>query len=315
MIKNIIFIGTNFFAAKILENMIIDCVDIILIITKENKQSGRGMKYHEFPVKSISKKYNKNYLEIRTLNEKYVYDLLKDMNPNIIIMTDFGDIISQEIILLPKYGIYNIHPSILPDLRGPTPIHSAILFGYNFTGISIIKINKYIDSGDIIFNKQIKIGKNDTYILLMIKLVKLSKKIILKFLTKINKNRIRYIKQNENLAIYTQKINNDFFRIDWNTTAKYIERKIRSLIGIRNPYFKYNNKIIKIITAKIVKNNNKYKYISGKIININKHGLYIGTSKNILKINKILIEGKSVVKIKDLLNSNTQIFKKNEYII
>lgn len=308
--KNIIFIGTNNFAAKILEKLIKNKVKINSTFTKPDAKKGRGQKISPYPVKIISEKSNIKCFTQKNINSKTSIKIIKNLSPDIILMTEYGEKIADEIINIPKYGILNIHPSILPKLRGPTPIQTAILTGEKETGVSIIKINNKIDSGLILNIMKYKIKKYDTYITLMKKLSVLSVKCIIQTLNGIKYKKITPYKQNENDATITIKIDKSFYKINWNDTAINIERKIRALSGIKYPFTFLKNMQIKIAYVKILKK----KCIStpGIIINITKYGIDVSTKNGLIRIKKIQFQGKNVNDIKNIVNSNTNFFNIGE---
>lgn len=309
--KKIILIGTNNFAAKILEKLIKKKYNILCTITKEDNKIGRGQKITEYPVKKLSKEKSILCLTPNDINSLESEKNIQQLKPNLIILVDYGDKIKENIINIPKYGIINLHPSILPKFKGPTPIQTAILNGEKETGVSIIKINNKIDSGNILNIMKFEIKKNDTYEKLFKKLNNLAIKCLIKTLKEIKTNTLIETIQNENDATYTQKIDKLFYKIDWNDTALNIERKIKSLTGIKYPFTTFKNEKIKIVYAKMIKKNIIIK--PGLIKNINKNGIDIITKENILRIKKIQFQGKKVITIKDILNSKKDFFKINDF--
>ncbi len=302
--KKIILIGTQKIAyyqfKKIIKKKI---YKIILIITKKNDIVCKLSKYKNLNIFKI-----KNNEEIKNIFKKNI----KIKKLYLIIIICFGLKISKYIIKKTKIGCFNIHPSLLPKLKGPSPIQYSILKNYKITGVTLIKINKKIDEGNIILQKKYKINKKENYISLYKKLTKLSLKILFKFFKKIKENKIKYKKQNKKKSTYTKKIYKIDGKINWNNKAKYIERQIRAFCLWPKTFFYYKKYIIFIWKVKIIKK--KYIYKIGQIIKYNKKYLDIQTSKNILRITKIQISGKKINKIKNIYNSKPNLFKKN-YII
>ncbi|HIH2763376.1 MAG TPA: formyltransferase family protein [Candidatus Azoamicus sp.] len=142
--------------------------------------------------------------------------------------------IKNNIINIPKYGIINIHPSLLPSLRGPTPIQTAIINGLDKTGTSIIKINEHYDTGNILNKNTCKITKYDTYDSLSIKLKKKSVNLLFSTLKKIKKKNIKEEKQNTIIKSNTKKLEKDFFFINWEDSAILINRKLDQLLVLQN---------------------------------------------------------------------------------
>jgi len=308
--NKIIFIGTNNFAAYILDKLIYKKITIIAVFTKPDSIMGRGKILKEHPVKKIAKKNTK--IKIYTPNnintEKYI-NIIKNIKPKLIIVTDYGNIICDKIINIPNANVINIHPSKLPKLRGASPIQYAILKGYKSTGISIIKLSAKLDSGDIINYKGCKIALNDTYISLKKKLCKLALICLIETINIFKKNKVNYIKQNHKNATYANKIESNFFKIQWNNSNENINRKTRALLNNKNSSHTYiNKKYIKIIN---VRNTNKKNNIlkPGTIFKINKLSLSVKTKDKIINIYKIQLPGKKISYIKNVLNGNKTLFK------
>lgn len=305
--KTILFIGTNNFASSILLELIKKKINILYVITKPDKKMDRGHKEKSQPVKIIAEEHKIQYETQENINDKKTINFIKKIMPNLIIMIEYGSKLNNEIINIPLHGIINVHPSILPELRGPTPIQTAILRGYKETGISIIKINNKIDSGDILNINKCKINNNDNYISLFKKLIKLSVKGLMKTINDINNNNILFTKQDENKATYTYKFNKDFYKIDWRQNAIDIERKIKALTGIKLPYSFLNHTLIKIANGKSVKK--KHNYEPGTIIDIKNNNMDVAAKDGILRINNIQIQGKTINNIENILNSKNHLFK------
>lgn len=305
--KNIIFIGTKDFASYVLEKMIKKKYDIICSVTKNDKNMGRGLKKKSHPVKQISIENKINIITTDNINKEEIK--IKNLNPEIIIVTEYSEKIKKNIISIPKYGIINIHPSLLPELRGATPIQSAIINGLNETGVSIMKINEKYDDGNILSQQTCKINETDTYDSLSKKLKKIAVRILLKTLNNIEKNNQVEIKQETKNKTHTKKIEKDFYLINWNDTATLINRKIRSTFSAAKHHSFIENTSINIIETIPMKKNKKYVCAPGTIIKINKYGIDVKTGFGILRIKKIQFPGKKINIIKDVLNSKSYLFK------
>ncbi|HIH2762745.1 MAG TPA: methionyl-tRNA formyltransferase [Candidatus Azoamicus sp.] len=309
--KKIILIGTNNFAAKILESLIKKKIKIMSTITKPDNKIGRGQKINKYPVKIVSEKYLIPCITEENINSLKSEKKIKKLVPDLIILVDYGKKIKKNIINIPKNGIINIHPSILPKLKGPTPMQTAILHGEKETGVSIIKINNKIDSGNILNIMKYKIKENDTYEKLFKNLSSLAIKCLIKTIKDIKNNKIIELIQNKDEETYTKKLNNEIYEINWNETALNIERKIKALTGIKYPFTTFKNEKIKIVYVKIIKKNIISK--PGTIKNINKNGIDVTTKENLIRIKKLQFQGKKIITIKDILNSKKNLFKINDF--
>ncbi|NIG99357.1 MAG: methionyl-tRNA formyltransferase [Buchnera aphidicola (Periphyllus acericola)] len=303
--KKIIFAGTNKLSAEHLNQLIIKKFNIISIITKlDNKIRNKNI-FSE--VKKIAIQNKIEFIQPKSLNSKKIYQYIKNIKPHIMIVVSYGLIIPKKIINLFPLGCINVHTSLLPKLRGPSPIQYTILQGIKKTGITIIEINEKIDSGYILYKKSIIIKKNETYITLLKKLSILGKKSLIKCLKKIFLKKIIKIPQNEKKVTYTNKIKKKNGLINWHSNAKNIEKQIRAFILWPGSFFFIKKIMIKIWKAKIVKSSKKN--IPGTILKANKNGIFISTKKNILKIKKLQISGKKKNNVSQIINSYKKLFK------
>lgn len=303
----ILLIGTQKFAyiqfKKIIKNY---KKNIIAIITK------KGNNYTEY----LAKKKKIKLFQIK--NKKEMISLFKKkiikLNIDLIILIEFGIILPKFIIKIPRLGCYNVHPSLLPKWKGPSPIQYTLLHGDKKTGITFIKINEKIDEGNIILQKKCNILKNDNYITLYNKLINLSKNIINKIIKKIYLNKIIELKQKKIYKKnYTYKIKKIDGIINWKNTAKKIDRQIKAFYKWPKTFFYYKKYIIFIWKIKIIKKyNNKYKI--GEIVSYNSKHLKIQTGKKIIKIIKIQINNKKKMKINKFFNSKPKFFIKGKIL-
>ena len=310
----IIFIGNDLFASKLLHEFLNLKINFIYVITNIDKKQGRGQKIIE---NEISKIANKNKIPVYKTNDINGNEselFIKNLNPNIILMSGYGKKINNNIFNIPKYGILNIHPSILPKLKGPTPIQSSILYGYNETGISIIKINEKLDGGKIIYSEKCNINKNENFLTLTNKLVELTKNCILDIILNIKKEKINnYYNDINIIESYTKKFNKNFYKINWSDSAINIDRKIRAFFGLKKFSFNINNIEFKIIESEIIKYDNITE--PGCILDINKNEIIISTGLDALKIVKLQMCSKKENYIKNIFNSIKFLINKNDKII
>ncbi len=246
----IIFIGTSSFAVPALENLIEDNRQVVLTITAPDKPAGRKNKLTPPPIKEIALKYNLNILQPEKISQAKTE--IKKLEPDLIIVASYGQIIPKEILALPKKGALNLHPSLLPKYRGPSPIQAAILNGDKTTGVNIIKMNEKMDAGPIIAQQESKIELNDTYQSLENKLAEQSADLLIEILPRYLKGKIKPRLQDENKISYTKILTRDDGKIDWDKSAQEIERKIRAFYPWPGAWTEFNNKRIKIIKAKAI---------------------------------------------------------------
>ncbi|WP_340147638.1 methionyl-tRNA formyltransferase [Buchnera aphidicola] len=303
----IIFAGNDAFSLKHLKKIfLLSFVKLKAIIISKKKKRNQKISY----IEKFSKKNNIKLIKVKNFNSK-IKKKLKNINSDLLLVVSFGMIIPKKILKIFTLGGINIHASLLPKWRGCSPIQNSILSGDKKTGISIIQMNTEIDSGDIIYIKEYKIKKKENYNSLSNNLAKIGKQSIVKVLNQILKQKIKKIPQNNNKATYTKKIKKKDGHINWNNSAKKIERMIRAYKPWPSSYFFINKKMVKILKSEIIlkKKKNKNKNLIGKIKDFNKNGILIETKKNFLNITKLQISGKKKNYSCNLYNSYKNFFK------
>ena len=258
----IIFLGTPEFALPSLEKLVSSRHDVIAVVTQMDKPSGRGNKLTASPVKEFAIKNNIKVLQYEKISRDGLEDL-KSLNPDIMITAAYGQILSQAIIDVPKFGIINVHGSILPKYRGASPVQSAVLNGETETGITIMQTEAGLDTGDILSVAKTVIGENETSGELMERLAYIGSDLLLETLDKIEDGTITRTKQQHADATITKKINKDECIINWNKSAK----QIKCLILGANPD----------PVARTVLNGNQVKIYKAKISDIPSTNQEVGT--------------------------------------
>ncbi len=305
---NILFVSINDFSwiffKKIIKNKLFN---IKYILTKKNKNNKLFIK--KILKKKIKIIYTQSIKKLKKIKNK-----LKNINLDLGIIISYGFIIPKSIIKIPKFGFINIHASLLPKWKGPAPIQWSILSNDKNTGITIIKINKNIDEGDIIYQKKILIKKKDNYITLFKKIQKIGYKILPIIIIKIFNKNIKYIKQKIIKNKYARKIIKKDGLIIWKKDkAEYIKKKIKAFYKWPKTFFYYLNKIFFIWSISIIKKLKK-KNIPGKILKYNKNELIICTKNIPIKIKKIQLNNKKKIKISNLFYSQPKLFIINKIL-
>ncbi|HOZ54031.1 MAG TPA: methionyl-tRNA formyltransferase [Bacilli bacterium] len=294
---NIIFMGTPKFSVPVLK-MLIENYNVIGVFTQIDKPSGRKNEIIFSPIKQLA--LDNNIKVFQPLKLKEETELVFDLKPDIIITCAYGQILPEEVINYPKYGCINVHASLLPKLRGGDPIHKAIIYGYKQTGITIMYMDKNMDTGDIINTQEIDIEEIDTYDTLHDKLSLAAPILLQNTLEEIISNKHIRIKQNDNEATYAYIVKKEEEKIDFNKSTKDVYNQIRGLSSVPGAYTTLDNKIIKVYSAK--KDHNDSNKKPGTIININKDSIGVKTLDGEILLTEIQMEGKKRTLVKDYLN-------------
>ena len=303
MTDNIIFMGTSKFAVPILEKISESKLNISVVYTQPPKKSNRGMKVQKSPIQIKSELLG---LPIRTPNSLKnnidEYNFIKKIEPIIVIVISYGQIIPKEFLELSKKGFLNVHASILPKFRGAAPIQRVLMSQDTETGISFMKINEHLDTGPVLETYKIKIDSNLNATVLEEKLSKLASEKIIENINNIIRGKAKLKEQDHSEATYAEKIDKKEGQIIWSDSAKSIIGKINGLHPNPGAYFTFNGDRYKILKAEIGNGSGQ----PGEVLN---DKLEIACSNNeSIKVIEIQKEGKKIQEISQFLNG-TKIFK------
>lgn len=293
----VVFMGTPTFSVPILESLIKEC-NVILVVSQPDKEKDRKGAFVSTPIKQIALSHNIEVYQPTKIKEEY--QKIIDANPDIIITCAYGQIIPESLINYPHLGCINVHGSLLPRLRGGAPIHHAIINGDNETGITIMYMDKHMDSGDIIAKHSLPIGPNDTLDIVYEKMSKLGASLLMETLPSIVAGTNDRIKQDEKYVTFGYNITKEEEKINFNNPSIKIHNLIRGLSSIPGAYCFLKEKRLKIYQSELT--NTKSTSSPGTIEKIDKTGIYISTNDNLLKIIDIKLEGKKRCLVKDFVN-------------
>ncbi len=299
----IIFFGTSYFAVSALEILVKEGYAIIAVITNPDEPTGRKRILTPPPVKAVAEKYGIKILQPESLrNNLSLVSCLLSLRADVGIVIAYGKIIPSEIINLPKHGMLNIHPSLLPKYRGPSPIQSAILNGEKETGITIMKIDEEIDHGPILKMQNLKI-KNQNYKELETELSKLGAELLIEVLPDYLAGKITPQPQNHAEATFTKMIKTEDGRIGEKDTAERAYNKIRALnpepgtyINIKNGDKNFRLKILNAELPASPENQPK----TG-ILFIRDRTLMLGLKDGCIKLTQVQPEGKNPMSGEDFI--------------
>lgn len=300
----IVFMGTPDFSVKTLDMLNNDSnIEVLCTITKVDTKSSRGQKINFSEVKKYAIEHNiKCYQPDKIKNDTELINTIKKLNPDFIVVVAFGQILSKEILDIPKDGCINGHASLLPKYRGASPIQSMILNGDKIVGTTTMLMSEGLDSGDILEQYSFEIADEETGGSLFDKLSDETAKLIIH--TILNFQNINPIKQNEEEATYVKTIKKEDGLINLeNETAEFIERKIRAYNPWPSAYIYIDNKLFKIYKAKIIDDLNikNLKEIQNNIY-LSNTDMFFKTKNKYLQILELQPESKKRMSIQDYLN-------------
>lgn len=298
----IVFMGTPDFAAGILEDIIKAGHEIALVVTKEDKPRGRGKEVTFTPVKEVALKHNLPVFQPHRIKDAEAIETLKKYEADVFVVVAYGQILSREILDMPKKICVNIHASLLPKYRGAAPIQWAVIDGEQYTGVTTMRMEDGIDTGDIIETITYELKSDETGGSLFDKLMELGGKLIVSTLEKIENGTATFTKQDDSKSTYAKMLNKKLGDIDFSMDAVSIERLIRGLNPWPSAYTSLNGKNLKIWKA--VTKKDEYEGQPGEIVYVSEDEMYIKTGKGVLSIIELQLEGKKRMYIQDFLHGN-----------
>lgn len=298
--KRVVFMGTPEFSVPVLE-MLIENTNVVLVVTQPDKEVGRHHELKATPVKECALKHNiEVYQPIKIRNE---YEHILEMNPDIIITCAYGQIIPSILLDTPKYKAINVHASLLPKLRGGSPLHKCIIDGYKETGVTIMYMAPGMDDGDIITQRSVEIKDADNVGIIHDKLSIMGRDLLLETLPNIFSGNITRTKQDPNEVTYAYNIKREEEKIDFNKTAREVFNQIRGMYPFPVAYTTLNGEVIKICEVRI---GNSSKGKPGEIIETSKDGISVMCKDKNIIITRLKPSGKKEMTAKDYLNGKNK---------
>jgi len=300
----IVFLGTPKFSDVVLKELIENDFKPSLIITCPDKPVGRKQIITPSPIKETAEKHSVSISQPQKITT--IESQIKKLKPDLIIAAAYGTIVPKEILDIPRYGCLNLHPSLLPKYRGPSPIQATILNGDQKTGVTVIKMTEGLDQGPILASLNFIIGNiKMNYQELEDELAKLGAKLLIDVTSKWTQGKIEPTKQIETKATYTELIKKEDGKINWASPAIEIERKIRAFDPWPGTFCQANGKYLKILKSFVLKETESGPFGSpGKVYLAPDDRIAIQCKPDYLIVEELQFEGKTKMRIEDFLKGN-----------
>lgn len=244
----VIFMGTPDFAVPSLESLL-QHHEVVLVVTQPDKPKGRGKKMAFSPVKECALAHNIPVLQPAKVREPEFVEELRKYDADLIAVTAFGQILTEDILFMPKYGSINVHGSLLPKYRGAAPMQWAIIDGETVTGITTMYMAKGLDSGDMLLKAEVEITPDDTFETVHDKMAVVGADLLIETLQKLEDGTLQRQEQDHEAATYAPMITKETGHIDWSKPAQDIINLIRGLNPVPTAYTIYQEEVLKIFRA------------------------------------------------------------------
>lgn len=301
----IVFMGTPEFAVGALEKIIEAGHQVVSVVTQPDKPKGRGKELHMTPVKICAITHAIPVFQPVKIKAPEAVKILREYEADIFVVAAFGQILSEEILAMPKYGCVNIHASLLPKYRGAGPIQWAIIDGEKKTGVTIMQMDKGLDTGDMLLQKEVEIDKRETGDSLHDKLAAAGAELIVEALPQIEAGKLTPRRQNDEESCYAKMLHKSMGKIDWNMPAEKLDCLIRGLLSWPGAYTVFRGKNLKIWEEEPVLPGEllaePLEAEPGGIVRVEKDAFYVQCGDGILKVLSVQMEGKKRMSVRDFL--------------
>ena len=309
----IVFMGTPDFAVATLEALCEAGFDVIAAVSQPDKPKGRHGILSPTPVKEKAMELGIPVFQPEKAKDSEFIERLRELAPDLIVVTAYGQILKKELLSIPKYGCINVHASLLPRWRGAAPVQWSIIEGDKVTGVTTMLMDEGLDTGDMLLKKEVEIGPKETGGSLFEKLAKTGGELIVETVKRLEAGELKREKQHEELMTYASMLDKHMGKINWNREAAEIERLIRGLDPWPGTYSFYEKKMLKLWDADVIEDTEELSKESsvdteraeaGSVVLASKKGLVIKTGKGFLKINDLQPEGKKRMKAEEFLRGS-----------
>ncbi|MDH5363557.1 MAG: methionyl-tRNA formyltransferase [Dehalococcoidia bacterium] len=296
----IVFMGTPQFAVPILGSLLRSPYQVVAVYTQPDKPAGRRQRLTPSPVKELAMEHKIPVIQPNTLKSAEIVQDLASLKPELIVVAAFGQILPREVLSLPKFGCLNIHPSLLPQHRGPSPVANAFLCGDLLTGVTIILMDEGLDSGPILAREKVGIAATDTTGSLTAKLAHVGAGLLMDTLPKWLKGELEPQPQGESQATYSRLITSKDGEIDWHLPAVELWQRVRAFNPWPSCYTWWQGKRLKIHSAAPVSRLARDEV--GKVIALRQPpSVGVVTGEGILGLCQVQLEGRHEMSIADFV--------------
>lgn len=305
MIK-VVFFATPKIALKSLDYLVkSDKIDVLAVVTQSDKPAGRGHKILPPPVKEYAIEHNIPVFQPLSIKKDFeIQEELKKLEPDFFVTFAFGQILSKDVLQIPKYAVINLHASLLPLHRGANPIQRALINGDKKTGICTMVTEEGLDCGAICLRDEIEITENMNYEELFELIAQKAPELIEITLLNIKNGVLKPIEQHHDKATYAHKIKKEEARIDWSKSAREIHNWVRGLYKLPGAHCFFKGKLVKILETRVLDDEIPGGFVGeiGEFLKVSKEGIEVATAEGILLITRVKPEGKGEMHARDWAN-------------
>jgi len=299
---NIIFLGSAEFAVPSLRALLAAGYPVSCVVTQPDKKSGRHLHLQGTPVKAIAEENGLKIYQPDNINSPEAARFIKSLNPELLVVIAYGQILSQAVLDTPKIFTVNVHGSLLPKYRGAAPINWALINGEKIIGVSVMRVIRKMDAGPVILQRKLDISEQGSVITVESRLADLGALSLLESIKLIEDNNYKLNAQDDAQVTFAPKLRKADGLIKWDKPAKDIYNLIRGCLVWPGAFTYYKGKLLKIYKATVTTSPRHHVATSpGELIQVSKEGIIVATGKDDLNIQELQIEGKKIMGVEEFV--------------
>lgn len=300
--SRLLFMGTPEFAVPSLKMLIHAGYPVVGVTTQPDKPKGRGQHLQPSPVKELAEEHGLLVLQPERVRDETFLQIFRGLNPDLVVVAAFGQILPGEILERPKLGCLNVHPSLLPKYRGAAPLNWTLIRGEKTTGVTIMMMDAGVDTGDLVLQEETPVGEGETCDGLHDRLALMGAELLLKAIEQTEAGTAVRTPQDHQLATHAPRLKKEDGRIDWGRDAAAIVNFIRGLSSTPGAYTSLNGKVLKIFQAE--GEAGTAGAAAGQIGEATKKGLPVKAGSGCVYLQEVQLEGKNKMTIQDFLRGH-----------
>jgi len=276
--------------------------DVALVVTRPDKPAGRGLKLHPTPIKELAQELDLPLFQPEKVNREV--ERLKELKPDVTVVVAYGQILSRDVIAVPRLGTVNLHASLLPKYRGAAPVQWALMRGETVTGVTTFLIDEGLDTGPILLQREVPIAPEDTAGTLEKKLAEVGADLMVETLVGLRDGTVRPRPQDDAQATYAPKITKEMARIDWTKSAQELHNLVRAMEPTPGAFTFYKGRRLKVHRTRVVPEppSSGSKGEPGTVVGVGDEGLRVATGGGVLELLEVHPEGKRRMSGRDFAN-------------
>ncbi len=298
----IVFFGTPSFAIPTLGSLLGGPDKVVGVVTQPDREKGRGRKVVFSPVKELALQHGLNPLQPEKAKEEAFQNALKELEPDLIVVVAYGQILPKSVLKTPKHGAVNVHASLLPKYRGAAPIAWAILKGEKVTGVTTMVMDEGLDTGDILLQAEVEIGAEDTCQTLHDRLASLGARILIETLERMKEGNIRPILQDHTKTTYAPPLKKEDGHIDWKKGAKEIDRQVRAFNPWPGAFTRWDDRLLRIYKGAFKERASTGK--AGTVVWVGSDFIEMETGREAYLIKEVQLEGRRRMSMREFLSGH-----------